>query len=329
MARVRVVSATAIILVLIVFQASAVATTVSVSDATVSTGESTSVPITISDVVNVSGAHILIEYDPSVVYVTAIGNSDLDFETYKDIDNSTGYTRYVVVNLSSPLDGPSMTFAEISLNAVGDNGDSCTIGLDVVSMQDANYDEIPRTIINGTFTIGDLSSPYVTNPSANQTPIPIDTDDDPKWGETSRLNVTVTDTHGIDSVTIDLSSIGGSSSATMNNIGGDLWSTTTSAPVGTIPGTYDLDVSATDVYGNSNESVSIELEVIENGDVNRDGESNLGDGKHLANNALLVPGYEVIEDVASEVNGDGSINLDDGLYLINHALSVSGYEILH
>ena len=102
--------------------------------------------------------------------------------------------------------------------------------------------------------------PIVMNPNANPDTIPAD-------GITmSRLNVTVTvaDAESFDpleSVTIDLSLIGGASSQTMAPIGDDVYSTTTPAPVGTAPGTYNLVVTATNIDGDSNTSVSIPLTV--------------------------------------------------------------------
>lgn len=99
---------------------------------------------------------------------------------------------------------------------------------------------------------------------------------------------------------------------------------TTSAFVGNVP-----VVNATDINNSSNNSVGLEAAVMIVGDVNGDGVVNLGDGLYLANNVLLVPGYEEIDEAASDVNGDGDVNLDDALYLINHAMHVSEYEILH
>ena len=180
-----------------------------------------------------------------------------------------------------------------------------------------------------TTATSDTTPPFITNPTANHPTIPVDTDDDPTWGETSQLSVTVTDPNGIQSVTIDLSSIGGSEAAVMSSVGGDVWSITTSAPNGTDPKTYTLPVNATNNDGNSTTSVNIELEVINNGDVNGDGEVDLEDGIYTANHALLVQEYEDITEGISDVNGDGIVNLNDGTYLINHINGKEGYEILY
>ncbi|MDY6931343.1 MAG: cohesin domain-containing protein [Halobacteriota archaeon] len=319
-----------ILLISVAVEVSAATSTVSITDIEASENESVNVTINIDGVTDVAGSHILLGYDPTVVHVTDIGNSSLSFETYKDINNTSGYTRYAVVNLPDPLSGPSVQFAEVTLEAVGSSGDSCTLDLTVVSMQDGNYDEISRTVEDGTFTISDSESPTVANPLANESTVPIDNDNDPRWGETTQLKVTVTDQNEIDTVTIDLSSIGGSSSESMSKIGvTDVWAITTNVSLGTTTGTHNLQVNATDANGNSNNDVSIELIVVDNGDVNEDGTCNLGDGIYLSNNILEVPGFEEMIEGASDVDGDANINIDDGIYLINHKLNIQEYSTLH
>ncbi|MDY6958324.1 MAG: cohesin domain-containing protein [Halobacteriota archaeon] len=329
MAKSKVILIILVLLVSVVFEVSAAVSTVSIMDTEVSQGESVNVPINIDGVVDVAGAHILLSYDSSVVQVTDIGNSDLSFETYKEIDNSTGNTRYAVVNLPDPLSGPSIQFAEVTLEAVGNSGDSCTLDLTVVSMQNSSYEEISRTVVDGTFTILDSEKPSVSNPSASESKVPIDNDNDPRWGETTQLQVNVTDNNEINSVTIDLSSIGGSSSTAMSNVGGDTYAVSTSVSPGTSLGTHSLQVNATDTNANSNTDVSIGIVIFDNGDVNEDGECNLGDGIHLSNNVLDVPGYMEILEGASDVNGDETIDIDDGIYLLNHNLEIQDYSTLH
>ena len=98
-------------------------------------------------------------------------------------------------------------------------------------------------------------APVVANPTANPSSIPAD-------GTTvSQLNVTVTDDTGVDTVKVDLTQIGGTIT-TMSLVGDTVYSTTTTAAVGTAPGTYYLPVNATDIDGNSNTGVSIQLEVV-------------------------------------------------------------------
>ena len=104
----------------------------------------------------------------------------------------------------------------------------------------------------------DTIPPIVTDPSANPSSIAAD------GVQESQLNVTVTDESGIYSVTVDLTSVGGPEAKEMVKIGDtDVYTTTTTAAVGTSPGTYYLQVNATDdsTNRNSNTSVSIQLAV--------------------------------------------------------------------
>jgi len=106
----------------------------------------------------------------------------------------------------------------------------------------------------------DTSLPLVTEPSANPTAIAAN------GAQESQLNVTVTDSSGIYSVTVDLSSLGGPEAEEMVEIdGSDVYTTTTTVAFGTAPETYELRVNATDdsTRRNSNTSVCIPLTVTE------------------------------------------------------------------
>ena len=108
-----------------------------------------------------------------------------------------------------------------------------------------------------TLPLPDTEPPEVTNPGANPSSIPAD------GTATSQLNVTVNDPgSGIESVTVDLTAIGGPEAKEMTLIAGtDIYTTTTTAAVGTSGGTYNLRVNATDNAGNYNNMVDITLEV--------------------------------------------------------------------
>jgi len=166
----------------------------------------------------------------------------------------------------------------------------------------------------------DAYPPIVASPSSNQSDIPDDTDGIPLWGETARLNVTVTDDSGIASVTVNLSEIGGPAAMPMTNIGGNVYSTTTNASAGTPPKVYNLTVNATDTFGNSNTSLKIELKVMKNGDANGNGVVNIGDALRLANNVSYPgnPAYALSSIYVADVSGNGVINIGDALRLANN-----------
>ena len=112
-----------------------------------------------------------------------------------------------------------------------------------------------ESVVNDTEIITVTRPPVVTNPKATPDTIAAD------GFETSRLNVTVTDT-AVDTVTVNLSQIGWSPAQGMEHLGNGVYSTTTNASVGTPPGTYNLPVNATNIYGISNTSVSIQLRTV-------------------------------------------------------------------
>ena len=326
----KIIAICGVLITMIAFQASASATIVSISNATLGPDETAVLPIMIYDVTNVSGAYIKLSYDQSVVHVTNIEGSDLNFITYENISNSIGLVRYAAINQPDAQNGPGIKFADVTFKAVGGTGDLSPLSLNVISLQDSNYDEISRTVSDGTFkVISDLVPPSVTYPSANPNVIPIDTDNDFTWGETSTLNVTVSDLDGVSSVTIDLTPIGGSKEQSMKNIGSDIWSVEISVPNGVSQGTYNFLVTAMDEYGNSNSTVGIELNIAQNGDVDRDGKVDLNDGVYLLNHALLVEGYGDIDSGLADVTGDGTVILEDGIYLVNYIYGINGYGILH
>ncbi len=171
-----------------------------------------------------------------------------------------------------------------------------------------------------TALMPDITPPIVTSPSINQSDIPDDTDNEPLWGETAQLNVTVTDESNISSVTINLSEIGGLSAKPMLNIGDNIYSTTTNASAGTSPKLYNLTVNATDMYGNSNTSVRIQLKVMKNGDTTENNVVNIGDALRLANNVSYPgnPAYALSSIYAADVTGNGVINIGDALRLANN-----------
>jgi hypothetical protein len=164
------------------------------------------------------------------------------------------------------------------------------------------------------------ASPVVSSPSSNQSSLPTDTDNTPLWGETARLNVTVTDDVGVASVTVDLSEIGGAQDAVMINIGENVYSAVTNASASTSPKLYNMTVNATDTSGNSNTSVSIQLKVMKNGDCTGNNIVNIGDAMRLANNVSYSgnPVYALSSPYVCEVTGNGMINIGDALRLANN-----------
>ena len=310
--------------------------TVHIGDAVAITGENTTTSIMITNITNVGTTDITLVYNQSVVHVMDVSGSDFDF-LGADIDNVIGRTRigsFQTVN--GGLNG-SVRVANITLGAVGSGGDTVALDLTVNELKEASWEEIsiPASVHNGTFTVWETAPPLVTIPTADPPSIPEDTDLDPKWGETTQLNVTVTDECGVASVTINLTSIGGLPDQPMTRIlGTDIWTVTVNASAGTarFNGTYlprNLTVCAIDAFGNVNTSVSIPLIVILNGDVSNNGEVTLYDATYLANHILDKPGFETMNERVADVSGNGAVTFYDAMYLSKHVLAEYGFEILH
>jgi len=196
-----------------------------------------------------------------------------------------------------------------------------TVGQDVIGIANsAGYGLGAGFWYGVTETALDSVSPFVFDPFSNQSSIPTDTDNTPLWGETARMNVSVTDDVEVASVTVNLSGIGGSSDQVMMNIEGNIYSTTTNASANTLPGFYYLTVNATDTSGNSNISVRIQLRVIKNGDCTGNNVVNIGDALRLANNVSYYgnPVYDLSSQYVCEVTGNGIINIGDALRLANN-----------
>jgi hypothetical protein len=143
-------------------------TEVSIEDASAPQGGTVTVPINIVDVANMCGANIWLNYNKNVVIVDSVSNGDLVPLTY-NIDNTAGVTK-ITWDITSGMTG-DFVFAYVTLKAVGDNGDTCLLDLDVKELYDCDLVEIPRTVVNGTFEVipplmeGDVTDLNVSYPS--------------------------------------------------------------------------------------------------------------------------------------------------------------------
>jgi hypothetical protein len=311
--------------------------TISIGDVDALIGENVTTTIIISNIINVGTADITLTYNHSVVHVTAVDSSDFDFMD-ATIDNPSGITRIGAIQATSPGLNGNVRLANVTLKAVGGAGESAILNLTLNELKEAGPEEIsiPATTHNGTFAIAEVTLPEVTNPIANPSAIPEDTDYDPRWGETSQLNVTVTDDCDVASVTINLSSIGGLPEQSMIRISGtDIWTVTINASVGTalcynesyIP--HNLTVCGTDIFGNENTSVSIPLTVVLNGDVSENGEVSIYDAFYIRKYVLGETEFETMNERLGEVSGNGMVTVYDSMYLSKHVFNEIGFEMLH
>jgi len=308
--------------------------TVSIEDVLVPQASETRVPIRIINSTGAASVTVRLNYNTSVVMAYSDPILDKgDFTDFYAADNSQNASGSILITTMKFAPGSTEqvplplaltgnpVVGYVRLRAVGNGGETSRLNLSEIVLTDDNGDDVTYAVRNGSFTIvSDPYPPIVTNPSANQSDIPDDTDNIPLWGETARLNVTVTDASGIASVTVNLTEIGGPAAKSMTNIGGNVYSTTTNASAGTLPKVYNLTVTATDTFGNHNASIKIELRVRKNGDTNGNNAVNIGDGLRLANNVSYPgnPAYALSSIYVADVSGNGVINIGDALRLANN-----------
>ena len=300
-------------------------------------GENITTPIMIRSAPNVGVVEIILSYNQSVVHVIETSDSDFDLMNVA-IDNPSGSTRFIVFQTTSPGLNGDVKIANVTFVAVGSGAESSALDLNIIELKDAGPFEIPIPAVehNGTFAVWEATPPAVLNPTANPPSIPEDTDFYPGWGETSQLNVTVTDESDIERVTINLSSIGGLPDQPMTRITGtdDTWTATINASAGSARYnesylSHNLTVSAVDVLGNVNLSVAIPLTVMLNGDVSENGEVTAYDSMYLTKHRLGLIGFEMMNDRIAEVSGNGMVSSYDAMYLAKHVGAESGFELLH
>jgi len=324
---------------------------ISIGDVEAPPGGSITTPILIHNATNVATVHINLSYDPSVVNVTNAAKVDFsDIFLFDNTHASEGYVRLNAIKFSG-LSGDK-TVANIELTAVGGAGTSSNLTISIIELSNPGGVFVDGSTSNGTFTIQETTPPIVINPRAEPMIIPDDTDNEPLWGELAELMVNVTDESGIASVTVNLSDLGWGVSPMVNQsrclqygicapsvavltcIGnysadGTTWvpfNFSTNASAGTtgwngsayVP--FCLPVNATDIYGNSNTSVCINLTVMKNGDVTGDGKVMMGDGVRIINHVFYPgdPSYSLPSDTIADVTGDGKVMMGDGVRIINH-----------
>jgi parallel beta-helix repeat protein len=296
--------------------------TLFIEDFTARQWERVTVPIAVFDAVNLSVCEINLTYDPTVVRMTDVIRGDLRYSFKFNVNNGSGWMRANALDVEG-LSG-NVTFAYLTLTAVGNKGDVSEMEFEDSRLLDTSFKEIAHITRNGTFSIANVFA----------TPDTILYDNDrPRTPGTNvtLLSAQVIDTDGnITAVTIDLSSIGGLPAQPMEHVSGDIWEVTTNATEVAMDApnfTHQLTINATDDEGSITNSVSIELTVLKRGDVNGDGLVNKVDADYLSNyvaglepEASNPPGV-LIGDVIGEAGcpmGDGVVDMMDALYIAKY-----------
>ncbi|MBN1761989.1 MAG: hypothetical protein JW878_02755 [Methanomicrobia archaeon] len=128
--------------------APAAATTLSIDDIFTTAGEETTTHITITNAINLGVVDINLTFDPSLVQVTAVTNSDLDF-LHAVVNNATGVVRIGGMDYGDGVNG-DITLAELTVKAVGEHGDTGALQVSINELKEAGTVEtsIPATVEN-------------------------------------------------------------------------------------------------------------------------------------------------------------------------------------
>ena len=139
-----------LLLALLIVSVPASATTISIGDVFLEPGDHTVAPIMINNVSNVGVANINIAYDPSVVRVTTVNNSEFG-NLYPVINNTIGLVKIGGVDYGDGLNG-NVKLADLLVEAVGDAYEQSALNLTVNELKEAGPTEtsILVTVDSGT-----------------------------------------------------------------------------------------------------------------------------------------------------------------------------------
>ena len=237
--------------------------TLTIEDVTVAKDDSVTVPIEILNATGVSAVDMYLRFNRSVLNVTSATMGEFTSGFIPNFDNIESGELFISTyrSVSPPEDlTGDVIVGYVTLKAEGEELATSPLNVTYSALTDKYGDDVyPRHTDNGSFMVADETEPVVTSPDADPYVIASD-------GSTeSNLSVYVEDPGRVDTVTVDLTNISGSSKYNLSLVSGNLyagtWSNMTTASVS--PGIYLLPVNATDVSGNSNISVSIEIRVVD------------------------------------------------------------------
>ena len=143
------------------------ATEVVINDASACPRNITFTDITIKNATNAGVIDLSLYYNPSVVIVTEVKDSEFDVIIPNLVKNSTGFVRIGAFQIEKPGLNGSVLIARLKLKAIGKPGEISPLNIIVNELKDATFqgNDIPYTITSGTFTITsgiDNAPPVIT-----------------------------------------------------------------------------------------------------------------------------------------------------------------------
>ncbi|HIE31843.1 MAG TPA: hypothetical protein EYP67_05625 [Methanosarcinales archaeon] len=339
--------AAGVVLLLLVSMASA--TTVSIADSGARPGNTVTVPVQITDATKLGGCEINITYNSSIVCMTGVIPGDMELLAY-NIDNESMRVYMNAINASGH-NGDTVS-AHLNLTATGMAWDVSPLNITVVSLFDTDYNRIPHTVQNGSFTV--LPTSVATISIANATgieTIPITIIDGVNVGSVdialtfNASVVNVTDVTGGDfDVTIPnlehvhegwvrIGAFQTDNPGLNRNI---TFANVVFEPVGSLGDTCSLNLNVI-TFKDATPQCNLMPYTVQNGtytaaakngDVNGDGVVDMADAMYLAKHVLEIPGFEEIIEEAADVNDDTVIDIADAMYIAKHVLEIAGFEEL-
>jgi len=277
---------------------------VAIENASALPNETTTTNVIAYNVTNLGNFGITVTYDPGVVNITDVTEGP-DVGNFRWERISDGKVRLYTMNMFEiPSLSGDVTLATLTLRAVGDLGDTCSLNLEIGQLLDNESNPIPAISKNGTFKIVDTEPPlieFIAPTPENGTKINV-----------SYVNITVNvaDPSGVSVVLLNWNGV----NETMSMIANNTWSIN---KTNLSDGVYTFKVYANDTAGNlgvSETRIVIVSVLPRIGDMNGDGEVNFDDVIALAKHIYF--GTPVYDD--PDVNGDGEVNFDDVIALAKH-----------
>jgi len=168
MKRVTIALLFSLIFIFIFALSSATTTTVMIED--IFSEVNVTVPLMINEVDDVAAATIKVSYDPSVIVVTDVGNSDFESFTPNLWYADEGWVKMTGYNTVGGLSG-DVIFAELTIEPRGGYGESSELTIEVETLSDSVGAPIDAEVKNGSFTI--LSEePYPFDTDSPENPYP-------------------------------------------------------------------------------------------------------------------------------------------------------------
>ncbi len=294
------------------------------------------VPITANDLEQFYGTvEMNLSYEASKFdFVAVHSGPDSIVTAYQD------YSSQGILDISAWNKGGvkgDVVLATVELEVIGGAGTDSELSLTVNLFEDIYGSTIDGysipTIISTKNLAGDLTVSSTAMPNSN-----LGDTNDAILNSNGRLrhtgddeiviSATVTDSGlGIQSVTVDLSSIGGSANALMSEIAPGDFELTATATAG-INDAHSFVVTATDNGGNTATGTTNSLTVYRRGDVMRNDMVDMGDALCIARwtvglePSLDMDHFKFVGDVQPTSDGDHTTNMGDALFIARHTVGL-------